>query len=335
MFDNIGRKIKILAIVVCSMGIVASGVAGGMISAQGSVIGMVVVGLGVPGFLVVGVLLYGFGQLIENTDRLVEANIQSSDSFPKEKTMHCRTYNTDLPIRNIDLRLSSNGEVYMNFLLTRDIKLEAIRTEISIETVFGEKVDIGQVDFSSIIRSDTLLCETEYVYRPEIKEIFLKAKSASVHIAQYIEDGQLSKVKANDVEIALTEVELEELQSLYGKDAVVYYQESRVRWTCVCGKVNKNVDKFCVSCTRARELFKEKEIDVQDLYEDILEYASRDGVKSIRDIYEYAHGISTGIIHKDLQSLVATIKRLSDEAQHSWVPKQMVVDEIQSYRTTS
>lgn len=70
MFDNIGEKIKVLAQVVCWVGIVACCVGGVGLMFIGDV--MVYIGLGVAVigsfFSWIGSLaLYGFGELIENT----------------------------------------------------------------------------------------------------------------------------------------------------------------------------------------------------------------------------------------------------------------------------
>ena len=91
MFDNIGSKIKKLAKILCWLGIIISVISGIAImaagnnysynsySSSGSTVGGVVGGILT---IVLGSLLswissffaYGFGQLIENTDRIRERN---------------------------------------------------------------------------------------------------------------------------------------------------------------------------------------------------------------------------------------------------------------------
>jgi len=72
MFDNIGGKIKTLAIAVCWIGIIGSVIAGIVMIADDE--DMLLYGLlsilGGPLFSWVGSFaLYGFGQLVENSDR--------------------------------------------------------------------------------------------------------------------------------------------------------------------------------------------------------------------------------------------------------------------------
>ncbi len=73
MFNNIGRKIKILAQVICWIGIICSVVLGVVIMATEDdlpVLGFVLMLIGPVVSWVSSFVLYGFGQLIENTERL-------------------------------------------------------------------------------------------------------------------------------------------------------------------------------------------------------------------------------------------------------------------------
>lgn len=75
MFDNIGDKIKTLASVITVLGIIASLITGGvMISANDNLalIGLLIMVLGSLISWISSFLLYGFGQLIENSDKLMK-----------------------------------------------------------------------------------------------------------------------------------------------------------------------------------------------------------------------------------------------------------------------
>jgi len=75
MFDNIGDKIKTLAAIICWIGIIASICVGGrIISAveDAILIGFIVMILGSLFSWVGSFITYGFGQLIENSDKLVK-----------------------------------------------------------------------------------------------------------------------------------------------------------------------------------------------------------------------------------------------------------------------
>ena len=73
MFNNIGGKIKTVAQVICWLGIIGSIIMGiAMISAFDEISGILIILLG-PLFSWIGSFItYGFGQLIENSDILVE-----------------------------------------------------------------------------------------------------------------------------------------------------------------------------------------------------------------------------------------------------------------------
>ena len=76
MFENIGCKIKMLAKVCCWVGIFVSVIYGIILLSENNneLIGLSVFILG-PLFSLIGsFVIYGFGQLIENSDKLVELN---------------------------------------------------------------------------------------------------------------------------------------------------------------------------------------------------------------------------------------------------------------------
>ena len=72
MFDNIGDKLKGVAIVSCALGVLASLIGGIAMMVGGAVlIGILTIVLGALLSWVSCLGLYGFGQLIENSDTLV------------------------------------------------------------------------------------------------------------------------------------------------------------------------------------------------------------------------------------------------------------------------
>ncbi len=71
MFDNIGRKIKNLAFVFCIIGIVFSMVAGvSLFAEEEGLRGAIYILAGITISWIGNFLLYGFGELIENTSRI-------------------------------------------------------------------------------------------------------------------------------------------------------------------------------------------------------------------------------------------------------------------------
>lgn len=97
MFDNIGKKIKTLANVVCCIGIVASIIGGGIcivIGATNSYNGGSMIATGIA-VLLLGSLsswigsfvLYGFGEMVENSDIRTELMVKADmEKANKEKS---------------------------------------------------------------------------------------------------------------------------------------------------------------------------------------------------------------------------------------------------------
>lgn len=78
MFANIGGKIKTFASVCTWMGIIGSVLAGLGIMDNSVLLGVLAIALGSFVSWVGSFMVYGFGQLIENTDKLVEAEKQNA-----------------------------------------------------------------------------------------------------------------------------------------------------------------------------------------------------------------------------------------------------------------
>lgn len=72
MFNKIGEKIKILAIVICIVGIIASLFVGMLFIADNEfLLGITTIVVGVLASWVSVFVLYGFGHLVENSEKMV------------------------------------------------------------------------------------------------------------------------------------------------------------------------------------------------------------------------------------------------------------------------
>lgn len=93
MFYNIGQKIKALAVVITWIGIVLSVIAGFVVSSTGDwQMGIIIVIAGGLGSWLMSFLLYGFGQLIYNTDILV-CHFCAEDGEEEERCFEARNDN--------------------------------------------------------------------------------------------------------------------------------------------------------------------------------------------------------------------------------------------------
>ena len=93
MFDNIGRKLKIVATVLVVIGMTASLVLGVIISTY-TLLGLFVIAFGCLGSWLSSLGMYGLGQLIENTNKLVV--LQKNLWVPKTHKKENVEYNGEL-----------------------------------------------------------------------------------------------------------------------------------------------------------------------------------------------------------------------------------------------
>lgn len=81
MFKNIGKKIKTLAQVICWIGIVCSVLSGiGMMVSDSDmiVVGILMIPVGALASWIGSFMLYGFGELVENSTVLAELAVKRS-----------------------------------------------------------------------------------------------------------------------------------------------------------------------------------------------------------------------------------------------------------------
>ena len=91
MFDNIGGKIKTLAKVVCWIGIIACIITGIVLMATNDDLVLVGILTAVVGSLLSWVgsfILYGFGQLVENSDIIAEQSARNNEKTRKKVQQH-------------------------------------------------------------------------------------------------------------------------------------------------------------------------------------------------------------------------------------------------------
>ena len=85
MFENIARKLKIVSSILSVLGIIASGLLGMILIAinpNSWFLGLFIIAFGSIGSWISSLGMYGLGQLIENTDKLVA--FQEQPRAPKK-----------------------------------------------------------------------------------------------------------------------------------------------------------------------------------------------------------------------------------------------------------
>lgn len=133
MFDNIGKKIKILAYVLTWVGIIASVITGiAMMNSFDSIvktIGLIVLIVGSLLSWASSFIIYGFGQLIENTDIIAGRN-KSSDS----KNVSSNQQNGD----TISVKPSATNANSSKISALNDLRKKGLITEEEYNRKMGE-----------------------------------------------------------------------------------------------------------------------------------------------------------------------------------------------------
>lgn len=101
MFDNIGEKIKSLAVVTTWIGIISSIIGGLFMLINGSVGGIFVMIFGSLGAWIGSFVLYGFGQLITNTD-IIAAASQGTQPSPSAQPIPAVPHTPVAPVMPTD-----------------------------------------------------------------------------------------------------------------------------------------------------------------------------------------------------------------------------------------
>ena len=147
MFTNIGSKIKALAQIVCWAGIIGSVISGIAIIEDAGVLGLMIILLGSLISWISSFAVYGFGQLIENTDKIV-------------------SYFEEQPLLSKNTINSQNEEDIQKEILQKAkqkdfiSELEKMKT-YELELILKEKR-------SSYTDEELALIENEYLSRPGI-----------------------------------------------------------------------------------------------------------------------------------------------------------------------
>ena len=160
MFDNIGGKIKTLALVTTCIGILFSIIAGislMVIDEEIAFVGLIIMVLGSLSSWISSFVLYGLGQLIENTDQLV--------------------YNSEISTNGKKAKLTKvvKEDEYREKDFLRDIQQETIREQ-------------NLVDFEAEIRQ-TETSDLELIFNDQ-KDLYSEAELEVIK-------NELSNRKAN------------------------------------------------------------------------------------------------------------------------------------------
>lgn len=163
MFENIGGKIKMLASVICWTGIAVSLIVGVVFIVIAPLAGIAIIILGPLLSWISSFFTYGFGQLIENSDKLV-ANAEKDQSDNMFKDCKQNSYDSNLYARtaymkDVYSKSSANGAEIVK------------KPEKSVNEVFP-KTPTQTKDFLAEIKG-TSTSDLEIILRDQ-KELYSK-----------------------------------------------------------------------------------------------------------------------------------------------------------------
>lgn len=152
MFDNIGQKIKSVAVTVLCVGIIASFIVGLITLFSGedwAFYGIFIIVIGVILSWVCSLMTYGYGQLIENSDKLVSQNkpvIKTQKSYDKATKSVSVQKNNNAHKWRCEKCGNMISENTCPYCATRDYKIcNYCKNQVPIEQ---ERCECGCINFS-------------------------------------------------------------------------------------------------------------------------------------------------------------------------------------------
>ena len=221
------------------------------------------------------------------------------DFVPENKPIFeklCPVMNFDLSclVRPFSLffNTSESGQNYVRLKFTNysNAAITNINASVFLLTLYGDKVEIGDLYFSSISPLDKAEFETEDLPIPQLDIPVAIIQSAYVDVKRWIADGQVMAADGENQLVEKTAEELLDLKGKFGNDAVTELSVSDDTWTCFCGNVNPSNVNVCPLCHRGSKDVTSTDmgqfLDLSTLLQTL--YVQCEPLKSTREIYEHA-----------------------------------------------
>jgi len=334
MFENVGEKLRVIAMIFFALGVLGSIVCGIMFLCNDDYIVAVLVAiLGSTSVYLTSLYIYAFGELVDNSDITIrnlnqikkmidnysvgKNHVVSKDATRNEKELvKERKINSSIIIPVVNYYANLNFRIYefvydsneQNAMIKvctyENVTIKAMNIDIILNTIFDTTYTYGDINITNINDNQTEKIDIT------IPENQLKVvKSVSIVVNRYVDEEQ-SHINCDDEErVKYSESTLEERRRDYGNDVVTEYEKLSDSWRCICGRENDNTTQECSLCKRTYDTYKKSEIegklDVDILIEKLDEF------KSCKEIYTYLieEKILTGT--KDAEELRGEIFTMS------------------------
>ena len=245
-------------------------------------------------------------------------------------------YRLSVPFRPFQLFLgvSSSDHISLKLQLVDYLNrpISAIHTRIHLISVFQDKIDVGDLYFSSVSSLTSREIETEKVMIPPLSVPASLIKSAYVDVKRWIADGQVMATAGENRMVEKTAEELLDLKGKFGNDAVTELSVSDDTWTCFCGNVNPSSVNVCPLCHRGSKDVTSTDmgqfLDLSTLLQTL--YVQCEPLKSTREIYEHAKQFNDehhGCIPQDILN---TLSRKADTERMFGNSKSEAIKYLQS-----
>ncbi len=212
------------------------------------------------GFLlgIIGLLIIGFSRAEKYCTKLNTLNINDVISDVKYIDLDC-----PIEVRNIEIKFDEDNNLTycaVKFFNLSNKTVNSVKFTITCYDSFG--VPVGESPNNQVYA----VIQDEYANPKDWfganKNIALPnhslARKVDIVVTNILFADKSTWEKGNNklqelVVDKLTGVELSNIKTVAGVDAVCYAAVKDNLWTCVCGRLNKNTDDYCKRCNREKE----------------------------------------------------------------------------------
>jgi len=216
-------------------------------------------------------------------ERQIKHNVQSFT----EKFLSVINYAEDFSIRfgQVELKTSSySDKMYISLQgkMNQDIKVDALRINMKLITIFDEEIEIENMSFISV-EKDAGEFKTEFYEFELDRNIVNKIKDVKVYVLRYVAEGKAIDVSSMKyIDVLGDEEHLQSKRQFLGHDYVGEFEDLGNQWKCVCGKLNVSTDVKCAFCGRNKQGIA---CSPSEILCEI--YGKAKNLESSREIYDY------------------------------------------------
>lgn len=174
----------------------------------------------------------------------------------QNRLLYISNYNLTTPIRMVSLCIEcveQQVQVSLNFINYKNINIDAIKIELTMESIFGDVIDTIILDANNFKIKDKSYA-TSLFYIDISPAIAQNIHYAYVKILKYFSDDCIYIVNDESFAYKIDK----NLKEQFGDDAVSVYDENIDCWICPCGNNNMVDETYCSLCGRDKTTLGER-----------------------------------------------------------------------------